>query len=91
MSNGVEGVVRQAWKLLLSVARPLYRELWHRPSQVRGALWTLSLWMRVAAGAWLLFEYPLPVLVFGAGWGIAKLKSMKKKSHARPLPYRRHR
>ena len=89
--SGVEGLVRQAWKLLLSVVRPLHHHLWQKPAEVRGTLWTISLWLRVLPAAYLLFERPVPVLVFAAGWGIAKLKGMKPKKHTRPLPYRRHR
>lgn len=89
--SGVEGVVRQAVRILQSVVRPLHRELWERPSNARGPLWTASLWMRVVAGGYLFFREPLPSLVFAAGWGLVRFKTMRKKSHTRPLPYRRHR
>jgi hypothetical protein len=47
--------------------------------------------MRVVAGGYLFFREPLPSLVFAAGWGLVRFKTMRKKSHTRPLPYRRHR
>ena len=91
MSSGVEGLVRQAIRLLLSVVRPLHRELWQKPAEARGTLWAVSFWLRVLPAAYLLFEQPLPVLMFAAGWGLSAYKGMKPKKHTRPLPYRRHR
>lgn len=87
----MEGLVRQAIKILMSVVRPLHRELWQKPVEARGELWAISLWLRMVPAVYLLFEKPAPVLVFAAGWGLAKFKAMKPKKHARPIPLRRHR
>lgn len=90
--SGIEGLVRTATRLLFrGVLQPLYRNLWQAPADARGALWTLSLWLRLLAGAVLLAKMPAAALLFAAGWGISRLQAMKPKKHVRSLPYRRHR
>lgn len=92
MASGIEGLVRFATRLLFrGLLQPLYRNLWQAPADARGALWTLSLWLRLLAGAFLLAKLPTAALLFAAGWGLSRWQGMKPKKHARPLPYRRHR
>jgi hypothetical protein len=59
--------------------------------QARGALWTVSFWLRLTAGVVLLCTAPLAALLFAFGWLLAHYKALKPKKHTRPFPLRRHR
>jgi hypothetical protein len=84
-------VVRTATRLAGRSLRLAYRKCWQEPSEIKGTVWVISFWLRAAGLALALFRAPLALLLFAAGWGIARLQARQPKRTARPIPLRRHR
>ncbi len=87
----VRPVLRSVSRVSSRALRFAYRKLWREPSEVRGSLWALSLWLRVAGALVCVFKAPLAAALFAAGWAITKLQGMRPKQTTRPIPYRRYR